>query len=344
MKCQLSLSLLLLLISLACLAQARRAPSFYPEPLTLARSNDAGLEPIADQDKHRAVSSSSAAAAAAAAAAGNVAGNTGIKDASSGRLFLKKFLKFKNMFSSNNQPVIPIIITNGAATTTTGTTSPTSPTVTVTSTGTIPSATGTITTSPTTPTSPTTTGRGYNVMQADDVEHAENDDDDEAGEGHEHEELEHVEPAGAAAAVAMAANAELLDEQALQSALAAGAQEYEVFTQDEQADESKATQNNRINLRRKGGRRGQKGEVISVRVPPRYRRYFKNGQKVMLNTKSRPAKRRVVRKRIQGGGNKNHKKNGNKNKNKRFNNRRRRGGNKNKNRKNKNKRTRIPVV
>lgn len=340
MKCQLSQSLLLLLlVSLACLAQARRTPA------GLARSNDAGLEPLADQDKHRAVSSSSAAAAAAAAAGagGNVAGNTGIKDASSGRLFLKKFLKFKNMFSSNNQPVIPIIITNGAATSTTGTSSPTSPTVTVTSTGTIPSATGTITTSPTTPTTPTTTARGYNVMQADDVEQPEDDDDDEAaaGEGHEHEELEHVEPA----AVAMAANAELLDEQALQSALAAGAQEYEVFTQPEQADESKATQNNRINLRRKGGRRGQKGEVISVRVPPRYRRYFKNGQKVMLNTKSRPAKRRVVRKRIQGGGNKNQKKkNGNKNKNKRFNNRRRRGGNKNKNRKNKNKRTRIPVV
>lgn len=319
MKCQ--ISLLLLLASIVCLAQARRAPSYFNEPAALARSSDAALalDPIADQDK--------LGAGAAAASAAGVSGNTGIKDASSGRLFLKKFLKFKNMFSSNSQPVIPIIITGGG-TTTSGTT-PTSPTVTVTSTGSIPSATGTITTSPTTPTSPTTTtARGYNVMQ-DDQEQA---DDDEAEQDLE---LEH-EPA---AAVAMAANAELLDEQALQSALAAGAQEYEVFNAGDQADESKASQNNRISLRRKGGRRGQKGEVISVRVPPRYRRYFKNGQKVMLNTKNGPAKRRVVRKRIQGSGNKN------KNK-KRFNNRRR--GNKNKNKKNKNKnknkRTRIPVV
>lgn len=322
MKCQ--ISLLLLLASIVCLAQARRTPSHFNEPAALARSSDAALalDPIADQDKL-------GAGAAAAASAAGVSGNTGIKDASSGRLFLKKFLKFKNMFSSNSQPVIPIIITGGG-TSTTGT-SPTSPTVTVTSTGSIPSATGTITTSPTTPTSPTSpTARGYNVMQ-DDQEQA---DDDEAEQDME---LEH-EPA--AAAVAMAANAELIDEQALQSALAAGAQEYEVFTQHDQADESKASQNNRISLRRKGGRRGQKGEVISVRVPPRYRRYFKNGQKVMLNTKNGPAKRRVVRKRIQGGG-------GNKNKNKkRFNNRRR--GNKNKNKRNKNKnknrRTRIPVA
>lgn len=322
MNCQ--ISLLLLLASIVCLAQARRTPSYFNEPAALARSSDAALalDPIADQDK--------LGAGAGASSAAGVSGNTGIKDASSGRLFLKKFLKFKNMFSSNTQPVIPIIITGGSTGTTTGTSSPTSPTVTVTSTGTIPSATGTITTSPTTPTTPTTTttARGYNVMQ-DDQEQA---DDDEAEQEHE---LEH-EPA---AAVAMAANAELIDEQALQSALAAGAQEYEVFTQGEQADESKATQNNRISLRRKGARRGQKGEVISVRVPPRYRRYFKNGQKVMLNTKNRPAKRRVVRKRIQGGGNKNNNK-------KRFNNRRR--GNKNKNKKNKNKnknkRTRIPVV
>lgn len=319
MKCQ--ISLLLLLASIVCLAQARRTLSHFNEPAALARSSDAALafDPIGDQDK--------LGAGAAASSAAAVSGNTGIKDASSGRLFLKKFLKFKNMFSSNNQPVIPIIITGGG-TSTTGT-SPTSPTVTVTSTGTIPTATGTITTSPTSPTTPTTTtARGYNVMQ-DDQEQA---DDDEPEQEHG---LEH-EPA---AAVAMAANAELIDEQALQSALAAGAQEYEVFTQGEQPDESKATQNNRISLRRKGGRRGQKGEVISVRVPPRYRRYFKNGQKVMLNTKNRPAKRRVVRKRIQGGGNKNNNK-------KRFNNRRR--GNKNKNKKNKNKnknkRTRIPVV
>lgn len=332
------LSQLLLLASIVCLTQARRAPSFFNEPAALARSSDAALalEPLAEQDKHRAAND-----AAVAAAAAGVAGNTGIKDASSGRLFLKKFLKFKNMFSSNSQPVIPIIITNSPVSTPTTLTSPT-PSVTITSTGTLPSATGTITTSPTTPTT-TTNARGYNAVQDDD----EQADDDEAGEGHEHEhelglELEQ-EQEPAAAALAMSGNAELLDEQALQSALAAGAQEYEVFTQGEQADESKATQSNRINLRRKGGRRGQKGEVISVRVPPRYRRYFKNGQKVMLNTKSRPVKRRVVRKRIHAGGNKNKNKNKNNGNKKRINNRRR-GGNRNKNRKNKNKRTRIPVV
>ncbi|KAH8416500.1 hypothetical protein KR222_006435, partial [Zaprionus bogoriensis] len=262
--------------------------------------------------------------------AGAAAAGSGNKDASSGRLFLKKFLMFKNMFSSNNQPVIPIIITGAG--TGTATSSPTSPTVTVTSTGTIPSATGTVTTSPTTPSSTTTTGRNYSAQQ--DEEQA---DDDQA----EQEELQ-LQQEHEPAAIAMAASAELIDEQALQSAIAAGAQEYEVFTDGDQVDQSKATQSNRINLRRKGGRRGQgQGQVISVRIPPRYRRYFKNGQKVMLNTKSRPNKRRVVRKRIQGGSN------GNKNnKNKRFNNRRRGQQNKNKNKKNKNKnkRTRIPVV
>ncbi|KAH8387394.1 hypothetical protein KR093_006876, partial [Drosophila rubida] len=252
-----------------------------------------------------------------AAVAAAAAGSSGNKDASSGRLFLKKFLMFKNMFGSNQQPVIPIIITNPSGGTVT---TPTSPTVTVTSTGTIPSASGTVTGTPTgtTPTSPTVTSRQYGGDQDDELANDDGADGaDEVGPG----------------AVAMAANAELLDEQAMQAALAAGAQEYEVFTNGDQADESKASQNNRINLRRKGGRRGQ-GQMLSVRIPPRYRRYFKNGQKVMLNTKSRPNKRRVVKKRVQ-------------NKNKRFNNRRRGGKNKNKKGKGgkgKGKRPRIPLA
>ncbi|XP_030569655.1 protein FAM71B [Drosophila novamexicana] len=320
---------LLLLSSLMCLTVLAEKPShmlkarrgsYFNEP-ALARSNDASvavaLDTNADKDKL-----SEAAAGVGGASSSGSSGSisaTGNKDASSGRLFLKKFLMFKNMFSSNNQPVIPIIITGA------GTGSATTPTTTVTSTGSIPTATGTVTTSPTSPTSPTTpttaTGREYYGQQEDEQQEG-----DEAAE-------EEPKPAGA---IAMAANAELIDEQALQAALAAGAQEYEVFTEGDQADtgatESKASQNNRINLRRKGARRGQ-GQMISVRIPPRYRRYFKNGQKVMLNTKSRPNKRRVVRRRVQ-------------NKNKRFNNRRRGGKNKNKKGKgkNKNKRPRLPVV
>lgn len=314
---------LLLLASLLCLtAQAEkpshvvkaRRGSYFSEP-ALARSSDAGVAALAlDQsaDKDKLGGAAGAGVAGVAGAAGSTAANS--KDPSSGRLFLRKFLMFKNMFSSNQQPVIPIIITGGG----TGT-APTSPVTTLTTTGTIPTATGTIDTSPTSPTSPTTptspAPRQYYDQQADDQAEADAGDDE-------------------AQPVAMAANAELIDEQALQAAIAAGAQEYEVFTDADQADggatESKASQNNRINLRRKGGRRGQ-GQVISVRIPPRYRRYFKNGQKVMINTKNRPNRRRVVRKRYQ-------------NKNKRFNNRRRGGKNKNKKGKNKNKRPRIALA
>ncbi|KAH8291715.1 hypothetical protein KR018_011680 [Drosophila ironensis] len=239
------------------------------------------------------------------------------KDPSSGRLFLKKFLTFKNLFSSSNQPVIPIIITGAG--TSTATTGSASPTVTVTSTGTIPSATGTITTSPTSPTTTSPTARqqpmAYGANEQADQQDQEQD-----------EEQEQLQPAAAYPA-------DLMDEQALQAALAAGAQEYEVVTdepvqgtaQGSGAGESKATQaNSHINLRRKGSRRGQ---VISVRIPPRYRRYFKNGQKVMLNTGSRPVnKRRVVRKRVPS---------------KKLNNRRRGGNKKNRKNRNKNRRTRI---
>ncbi|XP_060662312.1 uncharacterized protein LOC132795542 [Drosophila nasuta] len=310
-----------------------RRSGYINEPsAALARSNDAAaaaaFELAGDQDKLSVVpaGASAAAAAGAAGSVGAANGGNNKKDASSGRLFLKKFLMFKNMFGSSSQPVIPIIITNPGTTST----APTSPTVTVTSTGTIPTATGTITATPTSPTSTsptsptsTSTARQYGADDQDD-ELANDDGADDGSDG------------AAAGGIAMAANAELLDEQAMQAALAAGAQEYEVFTNGDQADESKASQSNRINLRRKGGRRGQ-GQMLSVRIPPRYRRYFKNGQKVMLNTKSRPNKRRVVRKRVQ-------------NKNKRINNRRRGGKNKNKKgkgkgkNKNKNKRTRIPVA
>ncbi|XP_033170432.1 uncharacterized protein LOC117147591 [Drosophila mauritiana] len=266
-------------------------------------------------------------------AASSAGASTSAKDPSSGRLFLKKFLTFKNLFSSNNQPVIPIIITGAGTGTSTGA-SPTSPTVTVTSTGTIPSATGTITTSPTTPTSPTTTSARQTIIKG--ARYGSNDDDQE--QNHEQDQDQDQEQDQELAQPAQAYPAELMDEQALQAALAAGAQEYEVVTTEHEVqgtggatgEGGKATQsNNHISLRRKGARRGQ---VISVRIPPRYRRYFKNGQKVMLNTGSRPvSKRRVVRKRVPA-------KKINKN------NRRRNGNKKNRRNRNKNRRNRITAV
>ncbi|XP_043660568.1 ubiquitin carboxyl-terminal hydrolase 36 [Drosophila teissieri] len=272
-------------------------------------------------------------------AASSAGASTTAKDPSSGRLFLKKFLTFKNLFSSSNQPVIPIIITGAGTGTSTGTTSPTSPTVTVTSTGTIPSATGTITTSPTTPTSPTTTTARRTVIKG--ARYGSNDDEQELNheQDQDQDQDQDQEQDQELAQPAQAYPAELMDEQALQAALAAGAQEYEVVTSGHDVqgtsgatgEGAKATQsNNHISLRRKGARRGQ---VISVRIPPRYRRYFKNGQKVMLNTGSRPAsKRRVVRKRVPA-------KKINKN-----NNRRRNGNKKNRRNRNKNRRNRITAV
>ncbi|KAI8036075.1 serum response factor homolog A [Drosophila gunungcola] len=282
--------------------------------------------------------------------ASGAAGAAGAKDPSSGRLFLKKFLTFKNLFSSSNQPVIPIIIT-GAGTgtgTTTNTGTGTSPTVTVTSTGTIPSATGTITTSPTTSPTPV---RAFGPTIVKGARYGSDDqDEDQDQDGEKEQDLDQEQEQEQEAQLpAQAYPAELMDEQALQAALAAGAQEYEVVTEQEvqgtagsaslAGTESKATQSNHISLRRKGARRGQ---VISVRIPPRYRRYFKNGQKVMLNTGSRPAtKRRVVRKRVPAKKiNRNNNRNGNIN--------RRRNGNNNKknrrNNRNKNRRNRITAV
>ncbi|XP_037932442.1 uncharacterized protein LOC119667225 [Teleopsis dalmanni] len=189
----------------------------------------------------------------------NVESSAEKADGSSGRLFLKKFLLFRNIFgNSNQQPVIPIIITGA-----TGTTGNVSPTSTVTSTGTIPSATGTITTTPITTTATRMIRSGYNEDEENDAP----------------EEII------------------MNDEQTLQAALTAGAQEYVVTDEEiKGTSDSKGTkQPARINLRRKGAKKGQ---VISVRIPPQYRRYFKNGQRVMLNTNNRPVKRRVVKKRV----------------------------------------------
>ncbi|XP_011186541.2 uncharacterized protein LOC105214683 [Zeugodacus cucurbitae] len=189
----------------------------------------------------------------------NAAPNKG-SNASSGRLFLKKFLLFKNMFGQQQQqPVIPIIIAGGQGTGTGSPTYGTSPSyTTVTSTGSIPTATGTISTSP------TSSGRNDPL------------------ERHEEQALE-----DAAAAV---------DEQELQAALAAGAQEYVVTDQEIRGtSESKASKAPaRVNLRRPGGKKGQ---MVTVRIPAKYRKYFKNGQKVMLNTSNRPNKRRGVQKK-----------------------------------------------
>ncbi|KAH8241648.1 hypothetical protein KR038_004439 [Drosophila bunnanda] len=279
-------------VLLSCCLAAHAAPE-----KKLARSRN--VEVDQEQDAKLGMPAASASVgvgAGAGAGAGAVAGGAQVsKDPSSGRLFLKKFLTFKNLFSSNNQPVIPIIIT-GAGTSTSAT-SPTSPTVTVTSTGTIPSATGTITTSPTS-TATTTAGR-FTVRKSygDGEPDEEQDQDLEQNQDQDRDQDEELSQ-GNVQQPAQAYPADLMDEQALQAALAAGAQEYEVVTQPEiqGTGQSKATQSSHINLRRKGARRGQ---VISVRIPPRYRRYFKNGQKVMLNTGSRPvSKRRVVRKRI----------------------------------------------
>uniref|UniRef100_A0A1I8N5Z1 Uncharacterized protein n=1 Tax=Musca domestica TaxID=7370 RepID=A0A1I8N5Z1_MUSDO len=176
-------------------------------------------------------------------------------DGSSGRLFMKKFMLFKNMFGQK-QPVIPIIITGGgnAPVTTTTATGTTPPTTTITSTGTVPTATGTITVTPT-----TGTGNGA----ADD------------------------EPEEAA----------VVDNQELAAALGAGAEEYIVTDQEISGTSDGHVDNGsaRVNLRRRGSKNGR---VVSVRIPPKYRGYFKNGQRVILNNANRNNKRRVVKKRV----------------------------------------------
>ncbi|XP_017490164.1 PREDICTED: uncharacterized protein LOC108378375 [Rhagoletis zephyria] len=189
--------------------------------------------------------------------------------ASSGRLFLKKLTLFKNIFGSQEPAVIPIIIANsGTGTYTTPTY--TSPTSTITTTGSIPTATGIISTSPT---SGTGTGTGTSTSTASRGDTGQR---------------QHEQPADEAAVA--------IDEEQLQAALAAGAQEYVVTDQEIRGtSDAKATKGPaRVNLRRPGGKKGQ---FVTVRIPARYRQYFKNGQKVMLNTGNRPPKRRVIKRR-----------------------------------------------
>ncbi|XP_073831878.1 uncharacterized protein [Musca autumnalis] len=198
-------------------------------------------------------------------------------DGSSGRLFMKKFMLFKNMFGQK-QPVIPIIITGGAGggtgpvTTTTATgTSP--PTTTITSTGTVPTATGTISVSPT----GSGTGTGGTVQRIQLIGRGSYNNDDAAAE--EEEETT------------------VVDNQSLAAALGAGAAEY-IVTDQEISGTSEGQNDNgsaRVNLRRRGSKNGR---VVSVRIPPKYRGYFKNGQRVILNTANRPNKRRIVKKRV----------------------------------------------
>ncbi|XP_075157392.1 uncharacterized protein LOC142230634 [Haematobia irritans] len=215
-------------------------------------------------------------------------------DASSGRLFMKKFLLFKNMFGSNQQqPVIPIIVTGagGGTTTTTGgvTTGTTPTTTTITETGTIPTATGTITTSP-------ITGRITEKKPAQRVQLGGRGSYDNKNE-EEQEEMDEEEEEAA-----------MVDNQALAAALAAGAEEYVVTDQEIGGTTNAENGAARVNLRRSGA---QRGKIVSVRVPAKYRGYFKNGQRVILNNGKRAgAKRRVVKKRVI-------KKRGRKNKNKR---------------------------
>lgn len=104
--------------------------------------------------------------------------------------------------------------------------------MTVTSTGTIPSATGTITTSPTTPTSTTSSARQTIIKGA---RYGSNDDDQEQNQ--EQDQDQDQEQDQELAQPAQAYPAELMDEQALQAALAAGAQEYEVVTTEHEVQE-----------------------------------------------------------------------------------------------------------
>lgn len=211
---------------------------------------------------------------------GDVANDPNKKgDSSSGRLFMKKFLLFKNMFGQKQtQPVIPIIITGGANDPTTDFT-PT--TTTITTTGSIPTATGTLTTSPITDDVAAPGGTGEETPAVQRIQFYGRDSND----NHDQEENDD--------------EAAVVDDETLAAALAAGAEEYIVTdqeikgTSDAKANRSPA----RINLRRRGA---QQGQVVSVRVPPKYRGYFKNGQRVVLKTnnkRGRPVKRRVIKKR-----------------------------------------------
>lgn len=212
-------------------------------------------------------------------------------DGSSGRLFMKKFMLFKNMFGQK-QPVIPIIITGGgnAPVTTTTATGTTPPTTTITSTGTVPTATGTITVTPTTGTGNGGTGGGTG-------------NDAGAGAGNRKRPLQRIQLIGRGsydnqeAADDEPEEAAVVDNQELAAALGAGAEEYIVTDQEISGTSDGHVDNGsaRVNLRRRGSKNGR---VVSVRIPPKYRGYFKNGQRVILNNANRNNKRRVVKKRV----------------------------------------------
>lgn len=220
-------------------------------------------------------------------------------EASSGRLFMKKFLLFKNMFGNNQkQPVIPIIITGGGGGATTTTTGTSPPTTTITSTGTVPTATGTITTSP-------ATGTGGTGGTADAGTADAGTADAGAGAG-ARRPLQRIQLLAARGSYdnnneeqqALEDQETVVDNQALAAALAAGAEEYVVTDQDISGTSDNHNENGaaRVNLRRRGNK---KGKVVSVRVPPKYRGYFKNGQRVILNNGNRfGGKRRVIKKRV----------------------------------------------
>ncbi|XP_023294448.2 uncharacterized protein LOC111677540 [Lucilia cuprina] len=246
-----------------------------PEPVKASRYRAAQIidDDVKDADDHDQLESDEVVV--------NDASKKG--DASSGRLFMKKFVLFKNMFGQNQkQPIIPIIITGANSDAGTGL-SPT--TTTITSDGTIPTATGTVTTETLDPTG--TGGAGAGAGPGAGIDGGAANRIQLYGRGSSSENDKEAEEEDA-----------IVDEQTLAAALAAGAEEY-VVTDQEIKGTSDAKANNapaRINLRRRGAKRGQ---VVSVRVPARYRGYFKNGQRVILNNnkRTRPVKRRVIKRR-----------------------------------------------
>ncbi|TMW40281.1 hypothetical protein DOY81_014639, partial [Sarcophaga bullata] len=239
-------------------------------------------------------------------------------EGSSGRLFMKKFLLFKNMFGSKQSQPIIIVTNNGGADTVTGptttgptTTGGTTPTTeSIVSTGSVPSGSGTISIAPTTngdagtgPDGPGDAGAGAGGMNGRIQFY---------GRGSVSDENKKTDN------YAIEQDAGLVDEdeQTVAAALAAGGEEYVVTEQEiKGTSDAKARGPARINLKRRGAKRGQ---VVSVRVPSKYRKYFKNGQRVVLNrrnkNKGRPIRRRVIRR----GSNRRRIKNKNNNKRRRI--------------------------
>ncbi|XP_067635564.1 uncharacterized protein [Eurosta solidaginis] len=189
-------------------------------------------------------------------------------DPSKGRLFFNKLLLFRNVFGQQQQqPIIPIIVTGGPGTAPLTYPTYSSPTTTGSLSPTSPAISGSVATSPAA-TAPAATGVGRVGIVRDQQDQT------------------------------LSGAATVVNEQELQAALAGGAQEY-VVTDQEIRGTSDAKANrvpSRVNLRRVGANRGQ---TITVRIPARYRKYFKNGQKVMLNApnRNRQMNRRATQRR-----------------------------------------------